>query len=316
MSFSPLLDPAAGHGVIDPGTPPPNVLPPAAQSLFGERARRFATLAEGHVLADWLRFLERLTTAQQTCVAAGPAATLPDAAALARAREFAMPPLAPDAWPLDPVWRTHLERLCAAFVDDAASTEQIRATAAALPTRAADWLDALARRVLAADYAELDAEQTAVWPFVAAAVQAVWTVAAADQALGEQQPLAEVANVCPCCGSLPTASVIRLHPDVTNLRYLHCALCNTEWHFVRAKCTQCDDARQLTYRHVEGASEAVRAEACGNCHSYLKVVHQDKDPHVDAIADDLATLTLDLLVDEAGFGRAGPNLLFVPGGEG
>ena len=38
MSFSPLLDPAAGHGVIDPGTPPPNVLPPAAQSLFGERA--------------------------------------------------------------------------------------------------------------------------------------------------------------------------------------------------------------------------------------------------------------------------------------
>ena len=30
-------------------------------------------------------------------------------------------------------------------------------------------------------------------------------------------------------------------------------------------------------------------------------------------ADDLATLTLDMLVDEAGYVRSGPNLLFAPG---
>jgi FdhE protein len=29
------------------------------------------------------------------------------------------------------------------------------------------------------------------------------------------------------------------------------------------------------------------------------------------VADDLATLALDMLVDEAGYGRSGPNLLLV-----
>ena len=33
----------------------------------------------------------------------------------------------------------------------------------------------------------------------------------------------------------------------------------------------------------------------------------------DPVADDLATLALDMLVDEAGYLRSGPNPLFVPG---
>ena len=57
----------------------------------------------------------------------------------------------------------------------------------------------------------------------------------------------------------------------------------------------------------------MRAEACDECKSYLKIVFQDKDPNVDPAADDLATLGLDVLVDEQGFGRSGPNLLFHPG---
>ena len=34
---------------------------------------------------------------------------------------------------------------------------------------------------------------------------------------------------------------------------------------------------------------------------------------VDPIADDLNSLDLDVLVDEKGFARTGPNLLFYPG---
>ena len=34
---------------------------------------------------------------------------------------------------------------------------------------------------------------------------------------------------------------------------------------------------------------------------------------LDPTADDLATLALDLLVDEQGYARSGPNLLFHPG---
>jgi FdhE protein len=38
-----------------------------------------------------------------------------------------------------------------------------------------------------------------------------------------------------------------------------------------------------------------------------------KDHQVEAVADDLATLALDLLMDEAGKSRGGPNLFFHPG---
>ena len=47
--------------------------------------------------------------------------------------------------------------------------------------------------------------------------------------------------------------------------------------------------------------------------SYLKILYQEKAPESDPVADDLATLALDMLVDEAGYSRAGPNLLFVSG---
>jgi FdhE protein len=57
----------------------------------------------------------------------------------------------------------------------------------------------------------------------------------------------------------------------------------------------------------------VRAETCDSCKSYLKIVYSRKGP-VDPVADDLATLALDILVDEAGYARSGPNLLLVPGG--
>jgi FdhE protein len=41
--------------------------------------------------------------------------------------------------------------------------------------------------------------------------------------------------------------------------------------------------------------------------------YQEKDPMLEPMADDLATLALDLLVDEQGFQRSGPNFLLHPG---
>ena len=118
-------------------------------------------------------------------------------------------------------------------------------------------------------------------------------------------------GVCPCCGSLPVASLVRLAPDVNNLRYLHCSLCNTEWNVPRATCTACGGDKGLAQHQIEGSNGAMRAETCDSCKSYLKIAYQDKDPRIDPVADDLATLALDLLVDEAGYGRSGPNLLLV-----
>jgi FdhE protein len=159
-------------------------------------------------------------------------------------------------------------------------------------------------------------EDVALLPYVAAALQVLWTAAAARMD-GEIVAL-DVPGVCPCCGTLPVASVVR-SSGAANLRYLHCALCNTEWNMVRVKCASCDATAGISYRHIDGKSgqlphlppEAVCAETCDSCKSYLKIVYQEKGG-VDPVADDLATLALDILVDEAGYARSGPNLLLVP----
>jgi FdhE protein len=51
----------------------------------------------------------------------------------------------------------------------------------------------------------------------------------------------------------------------------------------------------------------VKAETCKSCHGYLKILQQHKDPAVDIIADDVATLGLDLLVREGGYRRGSFN---------
>jgi FdhE protein len=174
-------------------------------------------------------------------------------------------------------------------------------------------IEALAERVL---HTELYGDDAALLPYVAAALQVLWTAGAARLGVAEITAL-DVPGVCPCCGFLPVASVVRSGGEVGNLRYLHCALCNTEWNLVRVKCTACDATEGISYRHLEAegmqGADAVRAETCDSCKSYLKIVYQEKGP-VDPVADDLATLALDILVDEAGYARSGPNLLLVPGG--
>jgi FdhE protein len=289
---------------------PPRILVPLRGTIFAERARRFAALANGHALGDWLRFLGRLTQAQHEAVQAIGTLPLPDAAARERAREHGMPPLPAQHWPRDPAWRDALRTIVAAL-QAGECTDAIRGSLAALDTLPADRLEALADRVL---HTELYGDDAALLPYVAAALQVYWTALASD--LASIPPL-DVPGVCPCCGGLPVASVVRVSPEAGNLRYLHCSLCNTEWNLVRVKCAACDGTAKIAYRHLEGSdlknAEAMRAETCDDCMSYLKILYQEKAPDGDPIADDLATLALDLLVDEAGYSRAGPNLLMIPG---
>ena len=88
----------------------------------------------------------------------------------------------------------------------------------------------------------------------------------------------------------------------------------------RAVCVDCGSEKEVALQELAGGSEqkvaAVRGETCDGCKSYLKIVYQEKDPLVDPVADDLATLALDLLLDEAGYQRAGPNLLLMGAHQG
>ena len=65
----------------------------------------------------------------------------------------------------------------------------------------------------------------------------------------------------------------------------------------RAQCTACDAGESaVAYQHIEGDKGLVQAETCDVCKSYLKLIRRDKDAAADPVADDLATLALDILV--------------------
>lgn len=286
-----------------PAEDAPAILLPVTTTLFADRADRFDALATGHSLGDWLTFLGQLSRAQQTALKALPELPLPDVTALQQAREHRMPPLNVAARPA--AWRDALRRIAGELLADAPEGAQ-RALEA---LKAADdaWLEKLADTLLTGD---LEADDAAELPFVAAALQVVFTQLASRLDAGHLQTL-DAHHVCPCCGSPAVASVVRLGAAINNLRYLHCSLCNTEWNVPRAVCTSCDTDKEVALQELEGSKGAVRAETCDACKSYLKIVYQDKDPRVDPVADDLASLALDMLVDEAGYERAGPNLLLI-----
>jgi FdhE protein len=237
---------------IKSSSEPPHVIAPDATTIFATRAQRFEQLAEGHTLGDWLRFLAAITRAQHDALQALPALSLPDAAQLARACEHRMPPLPAQSWPRDPAWRKSLLQIIAAV--SPAAPETARNDLTRLAACDAQHIEALAERVL---HTELYGEDAALLPYVAAALQVLWTAGAARLGVGDIAAL-DVPGVCPCCGFLPVASVVRNSGETSNLRYLHCALCNTEWNLVRVKCSACDANDGISYRHLETSRPPVR----------------------------------------------------------
>ena len=287
------------------GSIPELLLPPA--DLFLSRARRLEQLAEGHPLGDYLRFVARLARAQQASLDAGPAAELPAPERLAQCREHQMPPLSPAGLGLPDGWRDTARQLARTVLPSLPATGQ--AALESVLEKQDAWLDEQALQLLDGNIQGLDA---AVAPIIGAALQVHWT-RLARQLEPAQVARPEHPNLCPVCGAHPVSSVVRIGGAENGLRYLHCTLCSSEWHVVRAKCSNCDNTRGIAHYHLEGGNKAVQAESCPECQSYLKIVQQEKDPLADPVADDLATLTLDLLMDEAGFVPSGINWYLIQG---
>jgi len=122
---------------------------------------------------------------------------------LARAREHRMPPLPAQSWPRDPAWHDSLQQIIAAISEVA--PEPAQKDLARLAGFDAERVEALAERVL---HTELYGEDAALLPYVAAALQVLWTAGAARLGASDIAAL-DVPGVCPCCGFLPVASVVR-----------------------------------------------------------------------------------------------------------
>jgi len=281
---------------------------PVAAQVFSERAERFAAISQGHPLGPYLRFAGSLCAAQAAVLRQCPEVPLPDETTLANCREHGLPPLSVDGHRRDPLWRRALAQLSSGL-NTAAFTTQIAAAIERVGRRNEGQLEAAAASVLAGAYSELDLGEA---PFIAAALQVYFTKMALQ--LGERAAgLAAHSGQCPVCGSYPIASVVRVGGAQQGLRYLVCSLCASEWHLVRIKCSTCGSTKGISYLAIEGAGEAVKAECCDQCKTYLKIFYLEKDSAMVPAADDLAWLALDLLVAEQGYNRIGPNLLLLPG---
>jgi FdhE protein len=82
---------------------------------------------------------------------------------------------------------------------------------------------------------------------------------------------------------------------------------------VRVKCSHCFTTQGISYQSIEDGPKGIRAECCDTCRTYRKILYQEDDGAIEPVADDLASLALDLLLSEAGYRRASANpLLFSP----
>ncbi|MCH7342416.1 formate dehydrogenase accessory protein FdhE [Pelomonas sp. CA6] len=294
--------------------------------LFAERELRLRQLASDHAMRDFLLFCAELAHQQHELLKTLPALALPGADAIEQAALHGRAPLPAALLPRNAVWRELLGRLLQGLAH-AAIPAPARQLVQQLQSADADYLEQQADRLLSERSDGLD---LAAAPLIAAALQVYWTGLVMQVQAGHGQGsgrvltpfgLVDDATRCPCCASRPVASIYRLSAEGGGQRYLACSLCGTQWHYVRIKCARCQGTKGISFQSLlrddgeplNTAQKAVQAECCESCGHYLKVVAMDKDLQVEPLADDLATLTLDMLVAELGLARHGLNPMLIFG---
>jgi len=278
---------------------PPFVRLPDPRLVFKQRGERFRALAGDHELKPYLLFLADLSAVQHDIQDGLPPVELPASDALARAREHAMPPLDRARFTPDPACDATFERVlasCGACLMPAAANAALQKVCGADPAARA----AMAKAVLAD---AVPVEALAEHVFVAAALQVHFARLAARLDAASLVPVGD--GVCPACGGPPVASMVVGWFGAHGTRFCACATCATLWNYVRIKCTVCGSTKGISYEEVEGGPGTVKAECCSECRSYVKILYQQKDPSLDPVADDIASLGLDLMVRETGLRRAG-----------
>ena len=305
-----ILDPAQIEAFAERSIP--RVRLPDPQSLFAQRAQRLRALGERHSLGDYLRLMGALADAQQVQLNALRTALLSEQFAqhlgqqIEVAHTHRMPMLQPSGWPRQDRWRVILRDLCMAVAMAPGFPVAVHSVCERIAASSAAEIEARADLLIAP---RSEAVDTQAAPFVMAALQVYWAAMASTLRVGDVAQL-DVPTVCPVCGCLPVASIVRSDKrSPQGYRYLHCGLCATEWHMVRITCSHCLTNEGITYNSIEGGSEAVRAETCGKCQTYRKILYQEKDNDVEPVADDLASLALDLLMSQEGFHRGSGNPL-------
>jgi len=296
-------DSSSGYGENTLGTiaESESVRLPDLATVFARRAERLRVLSEGHELQGFLRAIAALVAAQHAALGGLPPGALPGPAEIAAAKQAHRAPLDPSSWARDESWRVALALILEA-VDASLLPEPARLARGTLATMGVADLEALADRFLVGDVAAGEAARAV---FVAAALQVAWTRMAALLDKADLESAASETGQCPACGSPPIAGLISPGGTKYGHRHLHCSLCATAWRYVRVRCVHCGSTDKISFRYFAGTAY-LRAECCESCHGYSKVFYIDKVRSLEPLADDLASLGLDVLVGEEGFART-PN---------
>ncbi len=186
-----------------------------------------------------------------------------------------------------------------------------RARNIAKPQDAADALERVAnsdagerRRMIEALFAgvlppEAIAEHIYIW----AGLQLHFTRLASALDPKSLKPVAD--GVCPTCGSMPSSSMVVGWHGAHGARFCSCSVCNTLWHYVRVKCVCCGSTKGIGYKEVEEGGGIIKAETCDECQSWVKIIYQQLSADADPMADDIASLGLDMLMRETPYRRGG-----------
>jgi FdhE protein len=278
---------------------PPFVSLPDPLTLFSRRAERFVALAAGHELGPYLRFLADVSACQHRIQDDLPEPDLP--VGDARARQHGMPAIDRSHFTADAALDATLDRLFAAAAGiDMPATARAALTSASRADAATRY--AMVHSVLADS---IPVQALADHVFVAAALQVHFARLAARLDPDALAPVGD--GACPACGGAPVASSVVGWKGAHGARFCACSLCATQWHVVRIKCVLCGSTRGIGYQELDGGAGAVKAETCEECRGYAKILHQHANPALDPVADDVASLGLDLLLREKGYRRGAIN---------
>lgn len=292
------------------------VLLPQAALPYAARAARLRQLAQDHAMADYLLWASDLVDAQQATVQAAP---LPEGEgrSLAQAlRTQTHTPLHSGQWQRSAQWLVLLDALLEQLdlhtsMQSTAVQQAMHTLEKASTAQRNAWADALLAKLRGDELAAISMPTAGVEQLLWSALSLYWRQLASHLSAAGVAELGGERHLCPVCGHAPTGSLI-LDGQQTGVRYLQCSLCESQWHVVRSQCTNCEGTADLDYWSLESEKAAIKAESCGDCHSYLKAFYVQADRHLEIVADDLASLALDAEMQAQDLARSGVNPLMLP----
>lgn len=292
--------PLAPMDIGEVADPPFAVLPDPGR-VFLTRSERFAALAPGHDLEPYLRVLSQIARSQHDILKDLPDPALPSPERLQLARENTMPPISTGQIVLD----ESADRTFEALLKALAAAELADTSRAAVETVEKAGPEARRLMMQAVILDEIPGDAIAEHVIAAAAVQVIFTRLAARLDVETLERVAD--GACPSCGGAPVASAIVGWQGAHGTRFCTCSICATQWNVVRIRCLVCSSEKGIAYHSIEGGSETVMGETCEACDSYVKMLHQHKDAALEPVADDVASLALDLTLTKEGWTRASVN---------